>query len=56
MTSRTRLSEVGVGGRNLERLDRAATKIGNKARAWGIQNLFEDTFGNLIMLQGHNIA
>ena len=23
---------------------------------WGIQNLFEDTFGNLIMLHGHNIA
>ena len=23
---------------------------------WGIQNLFEDTFGNLIMLQGQNIA
>ena len=23
---------------------------------WGIQNLFEDTFGNLIMLQDHNIA
>ena len=23
---------------------------------WGIQNLFEDTFGNLIMLQGENVA
>jgi catechol 2,3-dioxygenase-like lactoylglutathione lyase family enzyme len=23
---------------------------------WGIQNLFEDTFGNLIMLQGQSIA
>ena len=35
------VSEVGIAGRNLERLDRAVTKIGNKAHAVQVDILDE---------------